>query len=70
MKKELEFLKQELLQLLDNIERIEIRKKLEKNNTYCSYKTKEVGELKHRMVSIKHRMSSLRKVCSYDLLKK
>jgi len=70
MKKQLEFLKQELLQLLDNIERIEIRKELEKNDKYYSYKTKEVGELKHRMVSIKHRMSSLRKVCSYDLLKK
>jgi hypothetical protein len=69
MKKQLEFLKQELLQLLDNIERIEIRKDLEKNMKYPSYKTKEVGELKHRMVSIKHRMSSLRTVCSSDLLK-
>lgn len=70
MQKQLKFLKQELLQLLDNIERIEKRKILEKNDKYPSSKTKEVGELKHRMVSIKHRMSSLRNVCSSDLFKK
>lgn len=56
---ELQLLKSELYLLLDNIERVEKRYEEEKSSKYVPYNIAIVGELKHRCVALKQRLTNV-----------
>lgn len=67
--KQLEYLEQELNMMLDNIERIKKYKDLQKDKNWEPSQSNVVGELKHRMVSLKHRMTLVSSINTSDLFK-
>jgi len=65
--KQLELLKHELIMIQENIERIEQFKLNKDNKKYKPYHSNVVGEFKHRIVSIKQRLTLVSKITTTDL---
>lgn len=66
---EIKFLEQELLMMLDNIKRIKQYQKDEENKKWKPYQSRVVGELKHRAVALKSRLTLVQKTITSDLFK-
>ena len=65
--KQLELLEQELIMLQENIIRVKkFQKECKKNNGY-PYQSRVVGELKHRIISLKQRLTIVSKISTRDL---
>jgi hypothetical protein len=65
--KELDFLEQDLIMLLDNIKKVKEFQKEGVGQKYRLGQSHVVGELKHRMVCVKRRMTSLNAISTWDL---
>lgn len=65
--KELELLKSELLLMLDNIERIKLYQQDEDNKAYRPNNSNVVGELKHRAISLKQRLTLIKSLTTNKL---
>jgi hypothetical protein len=65
--KQLELLKHELTMLLDNIERIEKFKEANKSERWKPSQSNVGGELKHRIISMKQRMTLVSRITTSDL---
>ena len=69
MIKQMELLEQELYMLLDNFKRLkEYQQKCEKQQGYVPYQSLVVGEIKHRMMALKQRLTICYKITTGDLL--
>lgn len=68
--KELEMLEMELSLLKDNIKRIKKYQKSEENKKWKPYNSRVVGEFKHRLTSLKQRMTLASKLTTSELFKK
>lgn len=55
--KQLELLEQELLMIQENIQRIKKFKKENQNEKYKPYKSRVIGEFKHRIIILKQRLT-------------
>ena len=66
MNKQLDLLKQELKQIQENIERLEKFKK--ENQQYKQYSSLVVGELKHRLIALKQRITLVCKITTHEYL--
>ena len=65
---QLELLEQELIMLQENIIRVKkFQKECKKNNVY-QYQSRVIGELKHRIISLKQRLTIVSKISTRDLL--
>ena len=68
MIKQMELLEQELYMLLDNFKRLkEYQQKCEKQQGYVPYQSLVVGEIKHRMMALKQRLTICSKITTVDL---
>jgi len=67
--KQLELLEQELKMILENIERVKKYQKNEDNKKWRPYHSHVVGELKHRCISLKQRLTLVCKITTNDLFK-
>lgn len=67
--KELELLKSELLLMLDNIERVKLYQEDETNKSWKPYNSNVVGELKHRAVALKQRLTLIKNLTTTQLFK-
>ena len=67
---QLAFLEQELKMMLENIERIKRFKNNEENKKYRPDKSNVVGELKHRSISLKQRLTIVSKMTTSNLFAK
>ena len=67
---QLELLEQELKMLQENIERIKRFKNDEENKKYRPYHSNVVGEFKHRIVSLKQRLTLVSKITTSTLFVK
>lgn len=65
--KQLELLEMELKLIQENIERV---KQYEEENEYRVYKCNVFGELKHRLTSLKQRITVFNKCTTSDLFEK
>lgn len=65
--KQLAFLEQELIILQENINRLKEFKKEHEKNKWTPYSSRVVGELKHRIVSLKQRLTLVSKMNTSDL---
>jgi hypothetical protein len=65
----LELLEQELRLMLENIERVKEYKKKEESNKWGSNHSLVVGELKHRSITLKQRLTMIQSINTYDLVK-
>lgn len=65
--KELEFLEQELNLLKDNIKRIREYKKATEKANWKPNNSNVIGELKHRAVALKQRLTIVSKMTTTDL---
>lgn len=65
--KELDNLKYELKQMLDNIERVRDYADSLENEKYKPYQSLVVGELKHRCVALKSTLTRVGKIKTADL---
>lgn len=65
--KELDNLKYELKQMLDNIERVRGYADSLKNEKYKPYQSLVVGELKHRCVALRSTLTRVGKIKTEDL---
>ena len=64
---QLEFLKQELRMLQENIKRLEkFQKENQKNKNYL-YQSNVVGEFKHRIIALKQRLTLVSQITTRDL---
>jgi len=63
--KQLELLEQELKMVQENIERV--KKYQKENNQYKPYHCHVFGELKHRLVALKQRITLINKESTYNL---
>lgn len=69
MIKQMKLLEQELHMLLDNIKRLkEYQQKCGKQHGYMPYQSLIVGEIKHRMIALKQRLTICSKITTGDLL--
>lgn len=66
---QLEFLEQELKMLQENIERIKKFKNDEENKKWKPYHSNVVGELKHRIIALKQRLTLVSSIVTSDLFK-
>ena len=66
--KELELLKSEIHLLLDNIERVEKRIETEKDSKWKSPNIAIVGELKHRCVALKQRLTKINSLSTNQII--
>lgn len=66
---QLDLLEQELKMLLENIERVKSFKKENEGNRYRLSNSNVIGELKHRMIALKQRLTLAGKINTYDYLK-
>ena len=66
---QLEFLEQELRMLQDNIQRIKDYRNNEVNSKRKPYNSRVVGEFKHRIVSLKQRLTICSAIVTSDLFK-
>lgn len=64
---QIEFLEQELLMILENIKRVKDYKNDEDNKKWKPYHSHVVGELKHRAVALKTRLTLINKMSTSDL---
>ena len=64
---QIEFLEQELLMMLENIKRVKKYTKDEENKKWKPYQSNVVGELKHRAVALKTRLTLINKISTYEL---
>lgn len=64
---QLEFLEQELKMLQENISRVKECQKQYTEAKYTPWNTRVVGELKHRIVALKQRMTIVSKMTTRDL---
>lgn len=60
--KDLEMLKQEVLIFLENIERVEKFVEEKNSQVYKPFNSNVFGELKHRCVSLKQRLTIIKKM--------
>ena len=67
---QLEFLEQELKMLQENIERVKEYKIANELQKWKPYHSNVIGELKHRCVSLKQRLTLVSKITTSDLFKK
>lgn len=65
--KQLELLEQELKMMLENIERIKQYKKDKQAEKWRPYQSNVIGELKHRSVSLKQRLTLVSKITTREL---
>ena len=65
--KQLELLEQELKMMLENIERIKKYKKDKQDEKWRPYQSNVIGELKHRSVSLKQRLTLVSKITTSEL---
>lgn len=66
--KEIEMLEQELILMLDNINRLKEFKKSFKKGDWKPYNSNIVGELKHRGVALKQRLTLVSNITTQTLL--
>ena len=64
---QIEFLEQELLMMLENIKRVKKYTKDEENKKWKPYQSNVVGELKHRAVALKTRLTLINKISTSEL---
>jgi hypothetical protein len=64
---QLEFLEQELKMMLENIERIKRYKEKESLNKRNPSSSRVVGELKHRSIALKQRLTIVSKIVTENL---
>ena len=67
--KTIELLEQELHFMLDNIKRVKEYVKKEQDNKWASSHSLVVGELKHRSIVLKQRLTMIQKINTYDIIK-
>lgn len=67
---EIQFLEQELNLMLDNIKRIKIYQKETGMNGGYTYNSLVVGELKHRAISLKQRLTLIQGISTSNLFNK
>ena len=65
--KQLKLLEQELVMLQENINRVKEFKKEHEKCQYTPYQSNVVGELKHRMVSLKQRLTLVSSITTRNL---
>lgn len=65
--KQLDLLEQELKMMLENIERVKQYKKEQQAENWKPYQSAVIGELKHRSVSLKQRLTLISKITTSDL---
>ena len=65
--KELELLEIEIKLMQDNIKRLKEFQKENKDNKWKPYQSNVVGELKHRAVAMKQRLTQVCKIVTSDL---
>jgi len=66
--KEIELLENELNLMLDNIHRLKMFKNQFKKGDWTPYNSVVVGELKHRGVALKQRLTIVSKITTQNLL--
>jgi hypothetical protein len=66
---QLELLEQELKMLLENIDRIKKFKQENEKSKWIPYQSRVVGELKHRMVALKQRMTLVSSISTNHLFR-
>ncbi len=66
---QLEFLEQELNMMLENIKRIKEYQKSEENIQWRPCSSRVMGELKHRAVSLKQRLTLVSSITTNDLFR-
>ncbi len=66
---QLDFLEQELKMIQENIERIKKFKNDEENKKWKPYHSNVVGELKHRIIALKQRLTLVSSIVTSDLFK-
>ncbi len=67
---QIELLELEVKMLLDNIQRLKKYKEEMDGHKYKPWNSRVMGELKHRMVSLKSRMTFVSKITTRDLFEK
>ena len=65
--KQLELLEQELKMVQENIQRVKKYQKEEQNKKYRPYHSHVVGELKHRLIALKQRITLVNDITTSDL---
>jgi len=70
MSSKLELLRAELHLMLDNIDRVNVYINDPENAKYRPNNCLVVGELKHRAVALKQRLTIINKSCTQDFFKK
>lgn len=64
---QIELLEQELLMMQENIKRLKKYKEDEDNKKWKPYHSHVVGELKHRAVALKSRLTLINKITTSEL---
>ena len=64
---QLEFLKQELKMVQDNIKRIENYQKEQKESKWKPSQSNVIGEFKHRIIALKQRLTLVSQITTRDL---
>ena len=67
--KQLELLEQELKMVQENIQRVKKYQKKEQNRKRKPYQSHVVGELKHRLIALKQRITLVNEISTNDLWK-
>lgn len=67
--KQLELLEQELLMIQENIQRIKKFKKEHESEKYKPYSSRVVGEFKHRIITLKQRLTLVSTITTSSLFK-
>ena len=65
--KQLELLEQELLMIQENIQRIKKFKKEHESKKYKPYSSRVVGEFKHRIITLKQRLTLVSTITTSSL---
>jgi len=65
--KQLELLEQELKMVQENIQRVKKYQKEEQNRKWKPYQSHVVGELKHRLIALKQRITLVNDITTNDL---
>jgi len=64
---QIDFLEQELKQMLENIERVKSYKKKYEPGVYHPCNSLVIGELKHRSVALKQRLTAISHISTNDI---
>ena len=68
--KDLQQLENELIYILDNIKRLKALKKENESTMWIYSQSNVMGELKHRIVSVKQTMTRVSKISTMEYLEK